>query len=121
MSALWMLLPDEAMILVIAGIGLALILGLINRKAAMGIMGTIILSLLLAPFLDSLFQLLPLWLLLLILFAVGISLFRGIASLFLGDRAASHMIGILAADCIKFFFRMLFFPFRFVYWIFRRV
>jgi hypothetical protein len=121
MNILWWLLPDEAMILVIAGIGLGLILGLIKGRPAMGILGGIVLSLILAPFVESLFGSLPSWISILILAAVGMAIFRGIASLFLGERAAGHMVGVLAADVVRFFFRLLFFPFWILRWVFRRI
>ncbi len=119
MSILW-LLPDNAMILVIVAIGFGLMLGLIRRQAAMGMIGSIVLCLILAPFVESLLGALPAWISMLIMIAVGISIFRGLASLFLGQYAASHMVGILAADVVKFFFRLIFFPFWFLLWVFRR-
>ncbi len=87
----------------------------------MGMLGGIVLSLILAPFVESLVGSLPSWISLLILVAVGIAIFRGIAALFLGQLAAAHMVGILAADVVRFFFRLLFFPFWILRWAFRRI
>ncbi|MGC8794146.1 MAG: hypothetical protein ACP5U2_12225 [Bryobacteraceae bacterium] len=124
MKTLWWLLPDEAMVLVIAAIGLALMLRLIRGRTAMGLLGTVVLLLLLGPFIDALLDLLPGWLLLLMLLLVAMALFRGILELFLGERAAAEAVGSLAADVIRFGFRLccrlLVLPFRVVGWMLRR-
>jgi len=124
MRTLWLWLPDEAMVLVIAGIGLALMFGFIRGRAAMALLGTVILTLLAGPFIDALLDTLPgLVILLLVLFVV-LALFRGVLSLFLGERAAAHAVGILAADVMRAGFRLLFLllllPFRILWWAFRR-
>jgi len=117
-------LPDEAMVLVIAGIGLALMFGFIRGRAAMALLGTVILTLLAGPFIDALLDTLPGWVILLLLLFVVLALFRGVLSLFLGERAAAHAAGILAADVIRAGFRLLFLllllPFRILWWAFRR-
>jgi len=50
MSLLVAFLPDQAFVLVFAGVGLALIVGLLSRRAAFNILGGVVLLLLLAPF-----------------------------------------------------------------------
>jgi len=124
MNTLWWLLPDEAMPLVIVGIGLALILGLIRGRAATGLLGAVILLSLAGPFIDALLGTLPGWLLLLVLLFVAVALFRSALSLLLGARAADEAVGNLAADVIRAGFRLLFLllflPFRILWWAFRR-
>lgn len=120
MRGLWLLLPDEAMPLVIVLLGLALIVGLIRPRAAFGVILTIILLLLTAPFLDLLFEALPWWVLLLLLVWVGLYLLRSLLEVFIGDRAAAEAVGSLAADVIRAGFRLLFLPFRVLRWVLRR-
>ena len=120
MKLLWFALPDEALILVIAGVGLALVLGLIRGRAAAGILGALVLGLLATPFIEALMDALPWWVSLLILAAVGMALLRSVAAIFLGERAASEMTGILAADVVRFGFRLLFLPLRLLWRAFRR-
>jgi len=121
MNTLWWLLPDEAMPLVIVGIGLALIVGLVRGRTGLGLLGMVVLVLLAGPFIDALLDTLPGWVILLLVLFVALALFRGVLSLLLGERAAGHAIGILAADVIRLCFGLLFLPFRILWWAFRRV
>lgn len=118
-GTLWMLLPDEALLLLMVGVGIALILGLLTGRTAIGVLALLILFPILAPFVEALFGTLPAWVSLLILVIVGLSILRGLASLFIGGRAADHMTGILAADVVRLIVLCLFLPFRLVGWIFR--
>ena len=124
MRTLWLWLPDEAMLLVIAGVGLAMMFGFIRGRAAMGLLGTVLLVLLAGPFIDALLDTLPGWMLLLLLLWVGVALFRWVLSLILGARPADEAVGSLAADVIRAGFRLLFLllclPFRILWWVFRR-
>lgn len=124
MRALWVWLPDEAMLLVIAGIGLALMFGFFRGRSAAGLLGAVILVLLAGPFIDALLDALPGWMLLLLLLWVALALFRWVLSLLLGARAANEAVGSLAADMIRAGFRLLFLllclPFRILWWVFRR-
>jgi amino acid transporter len=124
MGLLWTLIPDEALILVIAAIGLGLILGIIRGKTAVSMIGGIVLMLLLEPFVESLFAALPWWLTIAVLVVLVLSLLRGLSGLVLGGRASDHMVGILAADIVRFcfvgFFQILAMPFRLIGWLFRR-
>jgi hypothetical protein len=120
MQLLWFFLPDEALVLVIAGIGLLLMLRVISGRAALGLLGAVVLLLLASPFIDALMDALPGWLVLLLLAAILLWLFRVACGLFLGQRAADHMVGILAADTARLFFRLLLLPFRILGWALRR-
>ncbi len=120
MQALWMFLPDQFLSLVIMGVGFMLILGLISGRTAFNTIALfVILPLVAAPFIEALFGALPLWISLLIMVVVGLSILRGLASLFIGSRAADTMTGTLAADVVRLLVRCLFWPFRVVGWCFR--
>lgn len=120
MRSLWLFLPDAAIPLLMVAVGLALIVGLIRPRAAFGVILTVILLLLAAPFLDLLFEALPWWVLLLLLVWVGLYLLRSLLEVFIGDRAAAEAVGSLAADLIRAGFRLLFLPLRVLRWILRR-
>lgn len=91
--------PDEVLPVLIAAAGFALVLGL--RQAA-GALFAIAMSIVLLPaLLAPAFELLPTWALWAALIFIGASLLRLAAGLMLGQRAADHMIGILAADVVR--------------------
>lgn len=115
-----MLLPDEALPLLIVGVGLALMLG-IGGRAALGILGLLLLLPLLAPFVEALLGELPPWVSLVVLAFFALALIRGLAALLLGQRAADTMVGNLAADLIRLVVRLLILPLRMVRWAFRMV
>lgn len=106
----WLFLPDEALLLVMMAAGLLLMLGF--RRVAGGLLATALLLPLLSPFVEALMSGLPAWVSLVILVVLGLTIFRALASLFLGRRAAAHMVGILAADVVRFLVRCLFWPVR---------
>lgn len=108
----WMLLPDALLPLVIAGIGLALMVGLLSGSAAFRLLGLLLLFALLGPIIEGVMGEMPPWVGLIIFIVVILALLRGAASLVLGRRAADHMVGILAADCVRFAFQLLFLPVR---------
>lgn len=114
----WLLafLPDQAMVLVFVGVGLALIVGLISRQAAFNVIGGVILLLVLSPFIDMLVDCLPTWMLLCLIVWVGLAMMRGLSNFVLGHRSTDHMVGILAADVVRGMFRIAFAPLR---WVFR--
>lgn len=118
---LWMLLPDEALPLLIVGIGLALILGLVSRSAAFGLVGLMLLFALLGPIVEGVMGGMPPWISLVILAVVILVLLKGMARLVLGGRAADHMVGILAADLVRLAVRLMMLPFRAIYWAVRTV
>ena|SRR6266852_1661852 len=118
MSLLVAFLPDQAFVLVFAGVGLALIVGLLSRRAAFNILGGVVLLLLLAPFIEMLIDGLPGWVVLALLVGVMLSSLRALSSLLLGRRAADHMVGQLAAGLVLGIFRLAFAPVR---WVLRRI
>jgi hypothetical protein len=106
----WVVLPDEALILLIAAAGLLLILGF--RGLAGSLLAMAVLLPMLAPFVEALMSELPLWVAVGILLVIGLAILRAFASLFLGRRAADHMVGILAADVVRLLVLGLLWPFR---------
>lgn len=119
-GTLWMLMPDEALPLVIAGVGLALMLGLVSGRAALGIvLGLVVLPPLLAPLVEAVMGGLPPWVSLVILAFFGLAIIRGLAALLIGSRAADTMVGSLAADLVRFVVAILLLPLRVVGWALR--
>lgn len=112
LNLFWWFLPDEALVLVIVVAGLGLITGLIPRGIAFGLVGAVVLFALLSPFVPVLLEALPLWLVVLLLLFLGLAFCRAVLNALIGPRAAAHTVGILVADVIRFFFRLLFWPFR---------
>lgn len=112
LNLFWWLLPESALPLVIVAAGLGLMTGIISRKTAFGLIGLVILFVILSPFVSVLVDALPLWVTVLLLLFVGLSFCRAVLNALIGQRAASHTVGILVADVIRFFFRLVFWPFR---------
>lgn len=114
-NVVWWLLPDEAFPLVIAGCGLLVIVGLLRPRAAVGIIGGVLLLLLATPFVEAMRSLLPSWLLVVLGLVLAMAVVRGVAVMAIGPRAADHMIGSLAADVVRRVFCPLFMPIRLVF------
>jgi uncharacterized membrane protein YccC len=106
-------LPESTWILVIVGVGFALIFQIISRKAAGRIIGGIVLLALLGPFIHSLFSTLPGWLSVVILVVLCISIGNWIIGSLFGRHTASHLWALLIHDVILV-------PFRLVGLLFRR-
>jgi hypothetical protein len=118
---LWTFLPDEALPLLIVGVGLALMLGLISGRAALGLLGLLLLFPLLTPLVEALLGELPPWISLVILALIALAILRGLAALLLGARAADTMVGNLAADLVRLVVRLLLLPLRMGRWVVRMV
>jgi hypothetical protein len=118
MSWLWILIPDEAIPVIVIIVGLLLILGLVRPRAAFGILGLLLLLPLLSPLIEALFEALPPWISFLVLAWVGLAILRGLATLFLGRGASDEMVGTLAAHLV---IAVLLLPVRILRWAFRLV
>jgi hypothetical protein len=121
MKLLWLLLPDEVLILVIAALALAVIVGLIRLRTALGIVGALALGIILTPFIEALFENLPPWVSLAVLIVFGLVICRAALELLIGKGASDHAVGGLAADALKGFFWFLFLPIRVLWWMLARV
>ncbi|MEM2001026.1 MAG: hypothetical protein QXT77_00070 [Candidatus Methanomethylicaceae archaeon] len=115
MSWLWFFLPDEALPLVIVGVGLLWILGVISAQGALRILSRMFLLVLIGPFVEMLVGELPSWVLVLVLVWVVLAALRGLATLLLGRGAADEMVGTLAAH---FVMAVVLLPFRLLRWLF---
>ena len=113
-------LPNEFMVLGIVLIGFGLMVGWLTLRRAAALLGFVFLLMATGPLVDSLldtlFDLAPWWLLLLLGILLAFLLLGALSRLLIGRRAADHMVGTLAADSVRFGFRIVFglmvFPFR---------
>lgn len=112
LSLLLTFILDEAFIVVIVLLGFALILRILSRQVVFGLLGTIILIALLAPFIEALFDNLPLWLVLTIAFIFFLSIGRTIVALLFGKGATDHFVGSIMYGIFTM-------PFRFIGYILR--
>jgi len=101
------ILPESFWILIIAFAGIGLMLGIISRQVAFGIIGIIILRALLMPFVDSLFDALPLWVLILLMIGFWFWLIRWGFSLLLGKRTADHFVAMILHDIFLLPFKLI--------------
>ncbi|MBN9659206.1 MAG: hypothetical protein J0H49_13555 [Acidobacteria bacterium] len=116
-------LPDEFMVLGIALIGLGLMVGLLTGRRAAALLGFTVLLALSGPFidgfLDALIDVAPWWLLVLLGVWLIFALLGVVSRALIGRGAANEMVGSLAADVVRFGFRMVFgliaLPFRLVF------
>lgn len=92
-SLAWWFLPAGAEILVILGVGVLMMVGVLSRRRGFGIIGVLALFLLAEPFIFALFNALPLWLCLLVVFAVGYVLLKKVLNVILGKEGAGHVLG----------------------------
>jgi hypothetical protein len=106
MQAIALLLPEEMWICLIVLAGFLVMTGF--RKAGLALLGSVVLMSLLSPFLDSLLNALPVWMLLVLMFFFALSLFK----LLFGRNVADHVIAHILYDMIRM-------PFRFIGWLFR--
>lgn len=104
---LFMLLPDDALILVIIVISIGLIVGIFSKKVAFGYVGMIVVFAMLSPFIDALFDILPLWLVLLILTIFLFGIARAGLNMLFGRRATDTFIGLLMWNFFALPFRFL--------------
>jgi hypothetical protein len=112
------LVPDEALPLLIAAVGLAMVCGLLRGRAALVLLAMLLLAPVLGVLVESLLAQCPPWVTWLVLAGVGLSLLKGLAVLLLGSRAADTMLGSLAADLVRFVVRLAL-PLLLLWWAVR--
>jgi hypothetical protein len=105
--------------LLIAGLGLALIVGLVRPKSAASIIGSIILVLLTGPFIEAIIALLPMWVVLIALFLMLLRVVRSLVTTMLGKGAADHMIGALATEFVKLVCSIMLMPLKLLFHLLR--
>lgn len=118
-SLLWTLLPDEALPLLIVGVGLAMMLGILRGRAVLGLLAMLLIAPVIGAVGEALLAQLPPWVAWMLLVGLGLALLRGLAALLLGPRAADTMVGSLAADLVRLAVRMFCLPLRLVWWVVR--
>jgi hypothetical protein len=111
MNAIAFLLPDSMIVLVIMGVGIAMILG-VNHRKSLGLLGSLLLCLILSPFIEAVFAVLPMWITALVLFVAGMQILRSVLGFVFGSEAAGHIIGGIVLAFLFFTARVLFMPLR---------
>lgn len=114
MRNLILFVPQELVVFMIVGAGLAMIVG--ARRFAAGLLGAAFAIIFLPVLLAPLFDVLPGWLLIAFFVLFGLGMLRGLFELVIGKHSTDHMVGILAADVVRSMFLA---PFRMIGWIVR--
>ncbi len=104
---LWAFMPDGVLPVLIVFTGLALILGIVTRKAAFSFVGILILLALFTPFIESLFDSLPWWVSLLFMAAFVICIIKAVMHAIFGRAATAEFMGHLMYDIFLLPFRLL--------------
>ncbi len=107
LNLIFAFVPNSALPLIIAGAGLLIILGLVKPRTAFGFIGSFVLSIIAAPFVESLFAQLPFWLTALVLLGMAFWAVRTVLEFVLGTHAAGHVIGTAFVGSVSLLFRML--------------
>jgi prepilin signal peptidase PulO-like enzyme (type II secretory pathway) len=100
---LWILIPDEAYILLLVGIGVATIVGIFSPAQAVGLVLMVCLIALATPFLDPFIDMLPDWAVGLLCLCFVIAL---IGTLF-GRRVQENVISMIIFSLIAFPFKVI--------------
>jgi hypothetical protein len=119
-TLLWLLLPPEALVLVLIGGAFLVMFRLVSVRAVLGAVVFLALLPVFAPIIEAVFSLLPAWLSLVLLAAIGIWFLQAVATFILGRGAAEHMAGTLAADLVRIVVLATLFPFRLLWRFFWR-
>jgi len=114
MAALLALLPDEVLYLIPFGLGFLVMLRLLSLGRALGILLAFAAIIALLPFVSSLLDRLPLWLLILVVIFFGYSLLRALTGVALGKGVSDQFFGMILHDVFLM-------PFRIVRWIFQMI
>ena len=102
------MLPDEFLPLIIAGGGLAIILGLVAPRAFLGFLGLLLLFTIAAPLIENIMDMLPLWVLLIIFAVFILFILRIIFGFLLGQYGGEAFVARLFYDFLRLFFRIPF-------------
>lgn len=120
MAKLIVWLPDSFMVIAIIAIAFGLVLGVLTLRRALSLLGLVVLLLVSGPFvdalLDTLWSALPCWLMVPLGCIFALTLIRFLFRVVLGSRASDVMVGVLAADLVRWTLvlscRAVRFPFR---------
>jgi len=111
-AGLWLLLPEEALPLILIGGAFLIMLRIVSLRAVLGAVIFFALLPVFSPIIESLFSVLPAWVTLLFFVGIGFSCLQAIATTLIGRRAADHMVGSLAADVVRFVLKLAVLPLR---------
>lgn len=100
-SPVWWFIPIEALSLIILCMGVLVLFRIVRASRLVFPVISLLMLPVIGPLLEALFDLLPLWVVLSVLLILAISVFRGVAACFIGERAADEMTGALAADVVR--------------------
>ena len=114
MRNLILFMPTELVVFMIIGAGLAMIVG--ARSLAATLLGIAMAIIFLPVLLGPLFDALPGWLLVVLLFFFALAMLRALFEITIGKNSTDHMVGILAADVVRV---ALLAPFRLIGWVLR--
>lgn len=114
-SGLWLLLPQEALPLLLVGGAVLVMLRIASLRAVLGAVLFFALIPIFSPIIEALFGALPVWLALLFFVVMGFWSVQAIATTVMGRGAAEHMAGSLAADLVRFVLKSAFLPVRLVW------
>jgi hypothetical protein len=101
MKTLLFLLPASALPIVVAAAGIALVLGVVRPRVALGFIGAFVLVIALDPVIESLLASLPWWATASFLVLVAIGLVRMTLTGIFGEVAAGHVIGSAVVGAAK--------------------
>ena len=111
MAKLIVWLPDSFMVIGIVAVAFGLMLGVLTIRRAISLLGLVVLLLVSGPFVDALFDALwsalPFWLVVPLACIFALTLIRFLVRLVLGSRATDVMVGVLAADAVRWTFFLL--------------
>ena len=111
MNLLLFFLADEWMLVLIVGVGLALMLGIVRVGWAFGFILSIAIIYSLSPFIDSLIggliDSLDLWVLIVLMILFGFYILRIVLTPVLGSEGAGAFLGHAFYDLVLFPFRIL--------------
>ena len=102
-------------------VGLSLMFGLIRVRKAFGFVWFLLLVLVFWPYLGSLIEGLPWWVLGVLGALFGIAILQRFVSIFLGRSAANSMAGALAAGLVRLVLALFVLPMRVVRRLFREL
>lgn len=114
-SGLWLLLPQEALPLLLIGGAFLVMFRIASLRAVLSAVVFFALLPIFSPIIEALFGALPAWVSLLFLVGMGFWCFQAIATTVIGRGAAEHMVGSLAADIVRFLVKAAFLPVRLVW------
>jgi len=116
MSRLLWFMPDELLVVVVILAAIGLIVG-VRRDRVGGLLASIVLLLLIGPFVEALFVSLPLWVSLVVLLLMGLALVRWFLEMTLGKEAAGHVLGTFVVKGIGGTLRLALLPLRGALWL----